>query len=220
MIDSTKSSSELKIKLCIDFRFTFNPPISTSPLQHQHIVNALQPSPTHKIASLLFQRLPLGSVGVAGRPMNSTVASLRRSLRAATRGVAVAAGGTDAEPAAAAALLSVTCEQAAAGQPRKRQRKSLAAGDDAASTAAAQQAAMAPKRAAKPTAEGPSRALERELWQQGYARVAGVDEAGRGPLAGARAAATPPHLLPLLHACHRLCCSCRLQRRSVARPPL
>ena len=32
-------------------------------------------------------------------------------------------------------------------------------------------------------------AFERELWQQGLARVAGVDEAGRGPLAGPVSAA-------------------------------
>ena len=30
----------------------------------------------------------------------------------------------------------------------------------------------------------PTRRLERQLWQQGFARVVGVDEVGRGPLAG------------------------------------
>ena len=38
-------------------------------------------------------------------------------------------------------------------------------------------------------------AFERELWQQGFTRVAGVDEAGRGPLAGpvVAAAVILPH---------------------------
>ena len=31
---------------------------------------------------------------------------------------------------------------------------------------------------------GPTRALESQKWAQGYKAVAGVDEAGRGPLAG------------------------------------
>ncbi|GAB4823564.1 hypothetical protein N2152v2_010610 [Parachlorella kessleri] len=52
------------------------------------------------------------------------------------------------------------------------------------------------KRAAVGTA-GPSREYEKELWQQGYANVAGIDEAGRGPLAGpvvAAACIVPPHV--------------------------
>lgn len=44
---------------------------------------------------------------------------------------------------------------------------------------------------------GLSRAKEQQLWSQGYQAVAGVDEAGRGPLAGpvvAAAAVLPPGL--------------------------
>lgn len=62
---------------------------------------------------------------------------------------------------------------------------------DAAAEAAAEQpapAAAAPKRGgrarAKAATGGPSREFEQELWGQGYKLVAGVDEAGRGPLAG------------------------------------
>eukprot|EP00271_Cylindrocystis_brebissonii_P020185 TRINITY_DN6579_c0_g1_i5.p1 TRINITY_DN6579_c0_g1~~TRINITY_DN6579_c0_g1_i5.p1 ORF type:complete len:375 (+),score=93.49 TRINITY_DN6579_c0_g1_i5:478-1602(+) len=36
----------------------------------------------------------------------------------------------------------------------------------------------------KPAKGAPSRDMERRLWQQGFRRVVGVDEAGRGPLAG------------------------------------
>jgi ribonuclease HII len=39
--------------------------------------------------------------------------------------------------------------------------------------------------------------MEQELWALGHATVAGVDEAGRGPLAGpvvAAACAVPPHV--------------------------
>jgi hypothetical protein len=36
----------------------------------------------------------------------------------------------------------------------------------------------------KAAAGGPSRAAEQAMWAQGYKAVAGVDEAGRGPLAG------------------------------------
>lgn len=35
-----------------------------------------------------------------------------------------------------------------------------------------------------PPAEGPSRRYEQALWAKGLKYVAGVDEAGRGPLAG------------------------------------
>ena len=51
-----------------------------------------------------------------------------------------------------------------------------------------------PRRKQKPT-----RRRERELWGQGHARVAGVDEVGRGPLAGpvvAGAVALDPHSRP------------------------
>eukprot|EP00897_Mesotaenium_endlicherianum_P007387 jgi/Mesen1/6677/ME000343S05848 len=42
-----------------------------------------------------------------------------------------------------------------------------------------------PRRArSKIVKAGPTRDLEEELWAQGFQRVAGVDEAGRGPLAG------------------------------------
>jgi ribonuclease HII len=42
-------------------------------------------------------------------------------------------------------------------------------------------------KSSKPSAKqltGPTRALESQKWSQGYKAVAGVDEAGRGPLAG------------------------------------
>lgn len=45
------------------------------------------------------------------------------------------------------------------------------------------------------TTSGPTRAAEQALWAQGFKAVAGVDEAGRGPLAGpvvAAAAMLPP----------------------------
>ena len=38
--------------------------------------------------------------------------------------------------------------------------------------------------AKKGKSEGPTKQRESELWGNGHARVAGVDEAGRGPLAG------------------------------------
>ena len=46
-------------------------------------------------------------------------------------------------------------------------------------------------------ASPPTFAEERLLWEQGYRLVAGVDEVGRGPLAGpvmAAAVVLPPHL--------------------------
>jgi ribonuclease HII len=45
------------------------------------------------------------------------------------------------------------------------------------------------------SSSGPTRAAEQRLWAQGFKAVAGVDEAGRGPLAGpvvAAAAVLPP----------------------------
>eukprot|EP00887_Chlorella_sp_A99_P006664 scaffold3.g6664.t1 len=77
---------------------------------------------------------------------------------------------------------------------RKRQRRSEAAAPPPVAAAAAPQAAAAEE--AEP-ATGPSRSYERELWQAGMARVAGVDEAGRGPLAGpvvAAACVIPEHV--------------------------
>jgi ribonuclease HII len=50
-------------------------------------------------------------------------------------------------------------------------------------------------RTSSKSSSGPSRATEQRLWAQGYQAVAGVDEAGRGPLAGpvvAAAAVLPP----------------------------
>lgn len=42
----------------------------------------------------------------------------------------------------------------------------------------------AAKTTKKPAGSGPTRELEQQLWAQGYRFVLGVDEAGRGPLAG------------------------------------
>ena len=64
-------------------------------------------------------------------------------------------------------------------------------------------AKRAPKAAvpspAKPAkaAHGPTRAHEKTFWDKGFTRVAGVDEAGRGPLAGpvvAAACVLPQHV--------------------------
>ncbi|KAI8472334.1 MAG: ribonuclease H-like domain-containing protein [Monoraphidium minutum] len=45
-------------------------------------------------------------------------------------------------------------------------------------------AAAGPAGGPAAAAAGPTRAREQQLWAAGFARVAGVDEAGRGPLAG------------------------------------
>ena len=125
-------------------------------------------------------------------------AAVRRSGRSMA---ARAAGGQEAAAVDAAAV-----GLPAAEQPRKRPRRAAAAAAalvvEAATNAAADQAAAEAADAgsaaaptatgrgrggkAKAAAAGPSREMEQDLWQQGYARVAGVDEAGRGPLAGGR----------------------------------
>ena len=44
--------------------------------------------------------------------------------------------------------------------------------------------AAAASKAKKTTSGGPTREMEQQLWRQGFSFVVGVDEAGRGPLAG------------------------------------
>ncbi|KAL4436728.1 hypothetical protein ABPG75_003867 [Micractinium tetrahymenae] len=138
--------------------------------------------------------------------MSTAALPPRRSARSAARRAAAAAGDDDStEPAGAPAAESL----ASVEQPRKRQRKASAAASALlASNAAAEAApeeqagAAAAKRGGgrgkgKAAAGGPSREYEQELWDQGYRLVAGVDEAGRGPLAGpvvAAACIVPPHV--------------------------
>lgn len=124
-------------------------------------------------------------------------APTRRSARSLAR----AAGGEEAAAAVDAATVELSATAEPAEQPRKRPRRaaakavalvveaesgaaSEAAGSEAEGEAAAAPAAKGRGRPAKLKAPGPTRELEAELWQQGYASVAGVDEAGRGPLAG------------------------------------
>ncbi|DBA81065.1 TPA: hypothetical protein ACH3X2_007264 [Trebouxia sp. C0005] len=57
--------------------------------------------------------------------------------------------------------------------------------------------ALASHLSSKPAPGFPSRTLEEQLWAKGFKRIAGVDEAGRGPLAGpvvAGACIMPPHV--------------------------
>ena len=69
----------------------------------------------------------------------------------------------------------------ASGRGRPRGRGWPAA--DAAEPAPAELLAQLPA-PSKARFTGPSREEEELLWQQGYSCVGGVDEAGRGPLAG------------------------------------
>ncbi|KAF8071302.1 rnhB [Scenedesmus sp. PABB004] len=82
---------------------------------------------------------------------------------------------------------------------RCAQAHSSAADNDAARRAGDQDGARVAPAARKPRAPraggGPTRAAEAALWARGFKAVAGVDEAGRGPLAGpvvAAAAVLPP----------------------------
>ncbi|CAM6124514.1 unnamed protein product [Calypogeia fissa] len=55
-----------------------------------------------------------------------------------------------------------------------------------------------PAKNARIVKKGPSREMEAELWERGFQHVAGVDEAGRGPLAGpvvAAACIIPSHIV-------------------------
>lgn len=65
--------------------------------------------------------------------------------------------------------------------PRKSPRRAAKANPEPA--AAPAKARKGAKAGAAP-ASGPTRAREAALWSRGFAAVAGVDEAGRGPLAG------------------------------------
>jgi ribonuclease HII len=102
----------------------------------------------------------------------------RRSSTAAT----VATSTTPAPDTAAA-----TDAKKPATRPR---RGADAAQADAAQAAAADAAAEAPsaplakKSPKSSSSSGPTRDREARLWAKGHAAVAGVDEAGRGPLAG------------------------------------
>lgn len=143
------------------------------------------------IARLLLPRLPLGLALAPWAVMSATSLPTRRSARSAARRAVAAAGddgGADLTVAAAGSEALAGSEQ-----PHKRQRKAAAAAAmaDAATEAAADEqaaAAASPKRGGKGrrklAAGGPTREYEEDLWGQGYKLVAGVDEAGRGPLAG------------------------------------
>ncbi|KAK9816508.1 hypothetical protein WJX72_001255 [[Myrmecia] bisecta] len=65
--------------------------------------------------------------------------------------------------------------------PSTRQRGAAAQPIEAAQPSEAESGETA---APSQPGRGPGRGLEEALWAQGYARVAGVDEAGRGPLSG------------------------------------
>lgn len=129
----------------------------------------------------------------------SRLSIMGTSARRSTRSLARAADGEAAAAAVDAATVELSAAAEPAEQPRKRPRRAAAAaaklvveadaaaeaaGSDAEGEEAAAPAAKGRSRATKLKAPGPTRELEAELWQQGYASVAGVDEAGRGPLAG------------------------------------
>lgn len=78
-----------------------------------------------------------------------------------------------------ASITSKAAAAAAAGEPdaAPKPRKRAASTATTNSTRSSKSAAAAPK-------PGPTRDRERRLWQRGFKLVAGVDEAGRGPLAG------------------------------------
>lgn len=130
-------------------------------------------------------------------PRRCTRASARlRSAVAAAHDAAVAA----AQDAAAAAQKDA--ERPSPAQPRKRQRRAPAvSGEDAGGASPAARRG----RKAKAPAPCPTRDHERELWQQGYRRVAGVDEAGRGPLAGRMTTRMRCASVPAWPACDGTC---------------
>jgi hypothetical protein len=157
---------------------------------------ALERASIGSAIAVLSRCLRLGPAAPHRWAMSAAAAApalLRRHTRSAAsaRGHSVAAAQGEAGGAAAE-------------QRRKRQRKATENAEAAqalddndgvgtAVPAAAKRGAGARGKAAAPhalpapaAAEGPSRQYEQGLWQQGYARVAGVDEAGRGPLAGAQ----------------------------------
>lgn len=115
-----------------------------------------------------------------------------------------AAVATTATPAAANVPSTSAHASAGAGAGSRNQSAPAGASTDATAPALAppaaagkgmQAAAGSRGKAASKISSGPTRAAEQRLWSQGFRAVAGVDEAGRGPLAGpvvAAAAVLPP----------------------------
>lgn len=139
--------------------------------------------------------------------MSTAAAPTRRSTRSAVGLVAGSAAAGDGGAPIPEEATSATQEQ-----PRKRQRKAAGAvaasvaaeatedtGEPAARAGAAEPAAgKRGRKVGAKAAGGPTREMEQELWEQGYKLVAGVDEAGRGPLAGpvvAAACVLPAHVM-------------------------
>jgi ribonuclease HII len=110
-----------------------------------------------------------------------STAAPRRSTRVSVR-LRTASAEQDAAAAAQQAAQQEV-EHPSPAQPRKRHRRAPAQSEEGADQGSPA-ARHGGGRKAKAPAAGPTREFERELWQQGYQRVAGVDEAGRGPLAG------------------------------------
>lgn len=141
-----------------------------------------------------------GRVGAVCGVCNNccTVAGLRASQPAPERRPTISPTQSIIRSSAVAATAAPT--------PRRRRGASAAsaapdaasgAADDAgaASTDAAAAAGAPAAKKAKKAPAGPTRAREAALWARGFRAVAGVDEAGRGPLAGpvvAAACVLPP----------------------------
>lgn len=124
----------------------------------------------------------------AGPPAKRPRGRPPRAAKTAAAPVAGAAAAAAAAPPSPAALIST--EAAGAAGP---------AGDEPVgrvpAVSAGASSGKAKGRSSSKSSSGPSRAMEQRLWGQGFRAVAGVDEAGRGPLAGpvvAAAAVLPP----------------------------
>lgn len=133
---------------------------------------------------------PLGSI--------TNKLEVQETLTAAAAGAGEAAHSPPAKrprgrppraPTAAAAAAGAGAEKAG-DAPSTQQQNNLQPGSK--STTSSSKSKGSKKGSA---GSGPTRAPEQRLWAQGYKAVAGVDEAGRGPLAGpvvAAAAVLPP----------------------------
>lgn len=119
-----------------------------------------------------------GSSPGAGQPASSKAVKGRRR--------AAGGGGT----AALQEQEPVQTVRVTAGGRRPREAAEPASGADASGAAAAEKpkapagAAAKKARSGSAASAGPTRALEEALWAKSFRHVAGVDEAGRGPLAG------------------------------------
>ena len=89
--------------------------------------------------------------------------------------------------ASASAPSTSTSRKAAAAKEEQEQAPASAASKRAPPTKTAAEktkAKKAPSSSSSAGGGGPTRDLEQQLWRHGFSLVAGVDEAGRGPLAG------------------------------------